>query len=255
MAGAVFAGFGKGLSLGHAQGIADRQQGLAERKQTFDEGESLWDKAIATVDGLAANAVQLIANAPSPDKIPRQTLSTIEQNVNDIASGVSELPGGETIGPALVKGFQAKVKGGLTMAQKAEQAAQADIIQAQMKEKAGMESGMRKPKSASEQGAELELSIKRKIATGGLSSLTPGEQDYVNKFMTRSTRGSLTPEEQINEALGIIGGGAAAPEAGASLRPATADEIASARAAIAKGKDPNAVRQRLIDNRIDPSGL
>lgn len=206
MAGAVFAGFGKGLAEGHRQGIADRQQGLQERKQTFDEGESLWDKAIKTVDGLAANAVQLIANAPSPDKIPRQTLTTIEQNVNDIASGVSGLPGGETIGPALVRGFQAKVKGGLTMAQKAEQAAQADIIQAQMKEKAGMESGMRKPKSASEQGDELELSIKRKIATGGKASLTPGEMDYLNQFMTPRKSGN-----GLDELLSGIGGDTAAP--------------------------------------------
>lgn len=214
MAGAVFAGFGKGLSIGHAQGIADRQQGLAERKQTFDEGETLWDKAIKTVDGLAANAVQLIANAPSPDKIPRQTLTTIEQNVNDIASGVSGLPGGETIGPALVKGFQAKVKGGLTMAQKAEQAAQADIIQAQMKNKAGLESGMVKPKSASEQGDELELSIKRKIATGGKASLTPGEQDYLNHFMTQKSKGG-----GLDELLGSIGGDTAAPAASAATPP------------------------------------
>lgn len=212
MAGAVFAGFGKGLAEGHRQGIADRQQGLQERKQTFDEGESLWDKAIKTVDGLAANAVQLIANAPSPDKIPRQTLTTIEQNVNDIASGVSGLPGGETIGPALVRGFQAKVKGGLTMAQKAEQAAQADIIQAQMKEKAGMESGMRKPKSASEQSDELELSIKRKIATGGKASLTQGEKDYLDQFMTpRSKSGG-----GLDELLSGIGGDTAAPASGAA---------------------------------------
>lgn len=209
MPGAVFAGFGKGLSIGHAQGIADRQQGLQERKQTFDEGESLFDKAIKTVDGLAANAVQLVANAPSPDKIPRQTLSTIEQNVNDIASGLSQLPGGETIGPALVQGFRAKVKGGLTMAQKAEQAANAEIVQAQLKEKAGLESGMRKPKSASEQGDEIELGIKRKIATGGLSSLTPGEQDYVNKFMTKQSGGgdaNSLMQQWLNES-----GGAAAP--------------------------------------------
>lgn len=209
MAGAVFAGFGKGLSEGHRQGIADRQQGLQERKQTFDEGESLWDKAIKTVDGLAANAVQLISNAPSPDKIPRQTLTTIEQNVNDIASGLTELPGGETIGPALIRGFQAKVKGGLTMAQKAEQAANADILQAQMKDKAGLESGMRKPKSASEQGDEIELGIKRKIATGGLSSLTPGEQDYVSKFMTKQS-GSGGVDDLLSQ---FGGGGAAAPAA------------------------------------------
>lgn len=215
MAGAVFAGFGKGLAQGHAQGIADRQQALGERKQTFDEGESLWDKAIKTVDGLAANAVQLIANAPSPDKIPRQTLTTIEQNVNDIASGVSGLPGGETIGPALVKGFQAKVKGGLTMAQKAEQAAQADIIQAQMKQKAGLESGMVKPKTATEQGDELELSIKRKIATGGKSSLTPGEMDYLNQFMTpRSKSGN-----GLDDLLGSIGGDTAAPAAAGAETP------------------------------------
>lgn len=219
MAGAVFAGFGKGLSIGHAQGIADRQQGLAERKQTFDEGESLWDKAIKTVDGLAANAVQLIANAPSPDKIPRQTLTTIEQNVNDIASGVSGLPGGETIGPALVKGFQAKVKGGLTMAQKAEQAAQADIIQAQMKNKAGLESGMVKPKSASEQGDELELSIKRKIATGGKASLTAGEKDYLDQFMTRKTGGGGVSYEDVVDSMGGSGAAPAASGVGTQANP------------------------------------
>ena len=219
MAGAVFAGFGKGLSIGHAQGIADRQQGLAERKQTFDEGESLWDKAIKTVDGLAANAVQLIANAPSPDKIPRQTLTTIEQNVNDIASGVSGLPGGETIGPALVKGFQAKVKGGLTMAQKAEQAAQADIIQAQMKNKAGLESGMVKPKSASEQGDELELSIKRKIATGGKASLTAGEKDYLDQFMTRKTGGGGVSYEDLVDSMGGSGAAPAASGVGTQANP------------------------------------
>jgi hypothetical protein len=253
MAGAVFAGFGKGLSEGHRQGIADRQQGLQERKQTFDEGESLWDKAIKTVDGLAANAVQLVANAPSPDKIPRQTLMTIEQNVNDIAAGLAELPGGETIGPALVKGFQAKVKGGLTQAQAAEQAANAEIAGARVKEEAGMESGMRKPKSAREQGDEIELSIKRKIATGGISSLTPGEQDYVNRFMTKQSGGG----GGVDDLLSQFGGGAAAAPAasGATLRPPASSEIAAARAAIANGKDPNAVRQRLIDNGIDPSGL
>lgn len=227
MAGAVFAGFGKGLSIGHAQGMADRQQGLAERKQTFDEGESLWDKAIKTVDGLAANAVQLIANAPSPDKIPRQTLTTIEQNVNDIASGVSGLPGGETIGPALVKGFQAKVKGGLTMAQKAEAAAQADIIQAQMKQKAGLESGMVKPKTASEQGDELELSIKRKIATGGISSLTPGEQDYVKQFMTRKqSEGDLMKQWLSDTAAPAATAGAGTRES--PLVPQTQAEIDNA---------------------------
>lgn len=210
MAGAVFAGFGKGLSEGHRQGIADRQQGLQERKQTFDEGESLWDKAIKTVDGLAANAVQLISNAPSPDKIPRQTLTTIEQNVNDIASGLTELPGGETIGPALIRGFQAKVKGGLTMAQKAEQAANADILQAQMKDKAGMDSGMRKPPSAREQSDDMELGIKRKIATGGKSSLTPGEQDYLNTFMVKQSGGGGGVDELLSQ---FGGGGAAAPAA------------------------------------------
>lgn len=230
MAGAVFAGFGKGLSIGHAQGIADRQQGLAERKQTFDEGESLFDKAIKTVDGLAANAVQLVANAPSPDKIPRQTLSTIEQNVNDIASGLAGLPGGETIGPALVQGFRAKVKGGLTMAQKAEQEANADIIQAQMKDKAGLTSDMRKPKTASEQGDELELSIKRKIATSGKASLTAGEKDYLDHFMTKKTGGGMTPEDL----LAGFGGGADAPAAAGAgtlenpLVPSTQAEIDNA---------------------------
>lgn len=251
MVGAVFAGFGKGLAEGHRQGIENRQQGLAERKQTFDEGESLWDKAIKTVDGLAANAVGLVTNAPSPDKVPRQTLQLIEQNVNDIASGVSGLPGGETIGPALVKGFQAKVKAGLTQAQQAEQAANADIMQAQMKDKAGLESGMRKPKSASEQGAELELSIKRKIATGGKGSLTAGEKDYLDHFMTKKTSGG-----GLDELLGSMNGDTAAPAPSAgALRAPVSSEIAAARAAIANGKDPNAVRQRLIDNGIDPSGL
>lgn len=214
MVGAVFAGFGKGLSEGHRQGIADRQMTLGERQQTHTENESLWDKAIKTVDGLAANAVNLITNSSSPDKIPRQTLALIEQNVNTIASEISTLPGGEKIGPALLTGFQSKVKTGLTMAQKAEQAAQADITQAQMKEKAGLESGMRKPKSASEQSDELELSIKRKIATGGKASLTPGEKDYLDQFMTRKSGSSW--EQDIQGALDALpggGGGSAAPTA------------------------------------------
>lgn len=187
MAGAVFAGFGKGLSEGHRQGIANRQQGLQERQQDHTENESLWDKAIKTVDGLANNAVNLITNSPSPDKIPRQTLQLIEQNVNTIASEIGTLPGGEKIGPALLTGFQSKVKSGLTMAQKAEQAANADILQAQMKDKAGMESGMVKPKSAREQGDEIKLGIERKIVTGGKSSLTPGELDYYNSFMVKQS--------------------------------------------------------------------
>jgi len=117
--------------------------------------------------------------------------------------------------------------------------------------------------------------IHREIAAGSealLRNLTGAGMNkeeaaaYVNRYQPswRDTAETLTSKlkqlreqlQSVNEVVGRGRGGAVArPPASRPMPAAGTDALSQARAAIGRGADPNAVRQRLIDHGIDPSGL
>ncbi len=74
-------------------------------------------------------------------------------------------------------------------------------------------------------------------------------REQVTRQMFPQLRGGDAPQAPAAPAPGVAPSPAAAPGA------PTSDPLADARAAIAKGADPNAVRQRLQQHGINPAGL
>lgn len=174
------AGFGRGLNDGHQRRMADAENERAQGRFQME----IFDEATKHVDRLSAVARSLIEASPDATKVPQKTLAELDASVNDIATGLADIPGGRNIAPALIQTFRTsvqtarpgrggtgdKARAGVDSA-RSEAAAlglKGDEAEQYVRSKFGI--GRREKRSA----LDIEGTILEKVASG--EALTAGEQ-------------------------------------------------------------------------------
>ena len=219
-----------------------------------------------------------------PERIGSQFLTTLQRPENRTAllqAGLQLLqptPFGQTasgqLGRAVGAGFEARER---SIA--GEETRDQERQEQERKRKA--DSRAERATSVSESNAEsnrrrADAAVTRAQQPTGLSTLLRGQASAKRKFISDALKdaapldgSALDPTaaqeimqragQQFDQIQGLVDQRGATPapatDPGTGLRPATQDEATAIQDAIARGANPDAVIQRLIENGINPEGL